>query len=462
MNTESQNIEFKESWRDDYLKWICGFANAQGGILYIGIKDNGDICGVQDAQKLMEDIPNKVRDMLGILVDVNKKEKEDKVYLEIVTEAYPYPISYRGKYYQRSGATNQELKSASLDRFMLRKQGKTWDGVPVPYLNEKDLDNATFDLFRKYAKRSGRMEEADLMDDNHGLLEKLRLYEGDYLKRAAALLFHPDPERYVTGAFVKIGFFREGMDLVYQDEVHGNLFQQIMKLMDLLCTKYMKAIITYEGIQRVETLPVPREALREALLNACINKDYAEPSPIQIRVYENKMEIVNGGVLPDGWTVETLLSSHRSFPYNPDIANTFFRSGEIEAWGRGIERIITDCKNDGFSTPEFRYDASGIWTIFKFEYPERATTQKTTQKTTHKTTHKTTQKTIQNLTEQQQAILLFLKEHPEATRKEISESLSNITEDGVKYNLSRLQELGLLKRIGGRKQGYWQIIETVS
>ena len=93
MNSESQNIEFKESWRDDYLKWIWGFANAQGGIFYIGIKDNGDICGVQDAQKLMEDIPNKVRDMLGILVDVNKKEKEEKVYLDIVTEGYPYPIS---------------------------------------------------------------------------------------------------------------------------------------------------------------------------------------------------------------------------------------------------------------------------------------------------------------------------------------------------------------------------------
>ena len=220
--------------------------------------------------------------------------------------------------------------------------------------------------------------------------------------------------------------------------------------MDLLCTKYMKAIITYEGIQRIETLPISREALREALLNACINKDYAEPSPIQIRVYENKLEIINGGVLPEGWTVETLLSSHRSMPYNPDIANTFFRAGEIEAWGRGIERIITACKNDGFSTPEFRYDASGVWTIFKFEYPERATTQ---------SDQKTTQKTIQNLTRQQQAMLSFIKEHPEATRKEISESLSNITEDGVKYNLSRLQELGLLKRIGGGKQGYWQIIE---
>ena len=425
MPTESQNIEFKESWRDEYQKWICGFANAQGGTLYIGLRDNGEVCGVRDVKKLMEDIPNKVRDMMGILVDVNLKEKDGKQYLEIVTEAYPYPISFRGKYYQRSGATNQELKGAALDRFMLRKQGKTWDGVPVPYLKAEDLDNTTFDLFRKYAKRSGRMEEADLMDDNHGLLEKLRLYEGSYLKRAAALLFHPDPEKYVTGAFVKVGFFREGMDLVYQDEVHGNLFQQIVKLMDLLCTKYMKAIITYEGIQRIETLPMPREALRD----------------------ENKLEIINGGVLPEGWTVETLLSSHRSMPYNPDIANTFFRAGEIEAWGRGIERIITACKNDGFSTPEFRYDASGIWTTFKFEYPERVTTQKTIQKT------------IQKLTEQQQAILVYLNEHPNATRKELCEKIPDATMGGIIHNLSRLQELGLLKRIGGRKQGYWQIIE---
>ena len=451
---ESQNIEFKESWRDEYQKWICGFANAQGGVLYVGVKDNGEVCNVQCAKKLMEDIPNKVRDMMGIMVDVNLKENAGKHYLEIVTEAYPYPISFRGRYYRRSGATNQELKGAALDRFMLRKQGKTWDGVPVPYLKVEDLDNASFDLFRKYAKRSGRMTEEDLMDDNHGLLEKLRLYEGNYLKRAAALLFYSDPEKYVTGAFVKVGFFREDMDLVYQDEVHGNLFRQIETLMDLLCTKYMKAIITYEGIHRIETFPMPKEALREALLNACINKDYSEPSPIQIRVYENKLEIVNGGVLPDGWTMETLLSSHRSFPYNPDIANTFFRSGEIEAWGRGIERIIMSCKKDGFSTPEFRYDASGIWTIFKFEYPKRATIQDD-----QKTTQKTTQKGAQNLTEQQYAILSYLKEHPKATRKEISENLSNITENGVKYNLYRLQELDLLRRVGGRKQGFWQIIE---
>src|SRR5574344_364563 len=176
--SESQNLEYKESWRDEYLKWICGFANAQGGKLYVGVRDNGEVCGILGTKKLMEDIPNKVRDLMGILVDVNSLTYKEKEYIEIIAEAYPYPISYRGHYYQRSGTTNQELKGAALDRFMLRRQGKTWDGVPVPYLTVDDLDSATFDLFRRYAKLSRRMEEADLQDDNKGLLEKLRLMEG--------------------------------------------------------------------------------------------------------------------------------------------------------------------------------------------------------------------------------------------------------------------------------------------
>lgn len=138
--------------------------------------------------------------------------------------------------------------------------------------------------------------------------------------------------------------------------------------------------------------------------------------------------------------------AHRSIPYNPDIANTFFRAGEIEAWGRGIERIIKTCKNEGFSTPEFRYDDSGIWTIFKFEYPERAIVGE-----------ETTQKTIQNLTEQQKSIVLYLKEYPSATRNELTKNIPDSSLGGIIYNLTRLQELGILKRIGGRKEGHWEI-----
>ena len=453
MTTESQNIEFKENWRDEYLKWICGFANAQGGKLYVGVRDNNEVCGVADVKKLMEDIPNKVRDLMGILVEVNLLNSEGKDYLEVVTEAYPYPISYRGHYYLRSGATNQELKGATLDRFMLRKQGKTWDGVPVPYLKIEDLDNATFDLFRRAAKRSGRMEEADLHDNNEGLLDKLRLFEGNYLKRAAALLFHPDPEKFVTGAFIKIGYFRADANLIYQDEVHGNLLNQVKATIDILTTKYLRALISYEGVQRIESLPMPREALREALLNSIVHKSYESLTPTQIAVYDDKLEIWNCGILPEDWTIDNLLGKHRSRPYNPDIANVFFRSGEIEAWGRGIERIQAACKNAGCPEPEFQYDGSGLWTIFHFDEDYQETNPETTQKTAQKTV----QKTVQKLTDTQIALIKFLKENPEITRKELAERIPNITENGIIYNLSRLQSIGILKRVGGRKLGHWVI-----
>ena len=78
--SESQNIEYKESWRDEYLKWVCGFANAQGGTIYIGVDDNGKVVGVKDIKKLLEDIPNKIQSGLGIVADVNKHTKDGKDY----------------------------------------------------------------------------------------------------------------------------------------------------------------------------------------------------------------------------------------------------------------------------------------------------------------------------------------------------------------------------------------------
>ena len=117
---ESQNIEWKETWRDEYIKWICGFANAAGGTLVIGKNDKGVVTGVSNAKKLLADIPNKVRDILGIIVDVNLKTDKGKDFLEIVVEPYPYPVSYKGQYHYRSGSTKQELKGSALDAFLLK------------------------------------------------------------------------------------------------------------------------------------------------------------------------------------------------------------------------------------------------------------------------------------------------------------------------------------------------------
>ena len=127
---ESQHTEWKESWRDDYLRWLCGFANAQGGVLVIGRNDKGVPVGVADARKLLVDLPNKIRDVLGIMAEVRLVRRSSKDLIEIHIEPYPYPVSYKGEYHLRSGSTKQELKGAALDKFLLRKQGRTWDGVP--------------------------------------------------------------------------------------------------------------------------------------------------------------------------------------------------------------------------------------------------------------------------------------------------------------------------------------------
>lgn len=363
--SEDQNIEFKESWRDEYLKWICGFANAQGGKIFIGKDDDGNVIGLKDGKKLMEDIPNKVKDILGILVDVDLHKSSKGEFVEITIEPYPYPVNYKGQYHFRSGSTKQELKGAALDKFLLQKIGKRWDGVPVPKVTIKELKQETFDFFRKKALKSQRINEESLTDTNEHLLENLHLKEGEYLKRAAILLFHPAPEGFVTGAYIKIGYFQSDDELIFQDEIHGNLFEQIEKTIDLLFTKYIKAEINYQGITRVEKFEYPKEAIREALLNAIAHKDYSGGVPIQISVYRDKIIFWNEGQLPENWTIKNLLIKHASKPYNPDIAIALFRSGYIESWGRGTLKIIKECRQAGIPEPVFNHDSSDITVEFR-------------------------------------------------------------------------------------------------
>lgn len=119
--TEHQNIEYKISWRDEYLKWVCGFANAQGGKIFIGIDDNGIITGVEDHKKLLAEIPNKTVNHLGLVVDVNLHQSGTRHYIEITVPVSSVPISYHGTYHYRSGSTKQELKGIALQNLLLKK-----------------------------------------------------------------------------------------------------------------------------------------------------------------------------------------------------------------------------------------------------------------------------------------------------------------------------------------------------
>ena len=432
--SESQNIEYKQSWRDEYLKWICGFANANDGSIFIGKDDNGNVVGITDVKKLLEEIPNKVRDVLGILADVNLHTTTQGDFIEIIVEGYPYPVNYKGQYHYRSGSTKQELKGAALDKFLLQKKGKRWDGVPVPKVSAKDLKQETFDFFRKRAFKSQRIEEDILTDSNENLLENLQLKENDFLKRAAILLFYTNPENFVTGAYIKIGYFETDDDLKFQDEIHGNLFEQIEKTMDLLFTKYIKAAISYEGINRIETYEYPKDAVREALLNAIAHKDYSGGVPIQISVYNDKIIFWNEGQLPENWTVKNLLEKHASRPYNPDIANALFRSGYIESWGRGTIKIVRECKQAGIPDPVFRYDSSDISVEFRKDIYNEKYLQSL------------------NLNGRQVKALMFAKDKGKITNREY-QKLNDCSRNTASNDLTEMVVKHLLKPSGQKGAG---------
>ena len=177
---ENQNIEWKAKWKDDYLEWICGFANAQGGKIYIGCDDDGKVIGLPNIRKLLEDVPNKIRNAMSIVVDVNQLERDGKEYLEIVVPPYPVAINCKGVYYYRSGSTMQTLSGPELESFILRKRGASWDNMPLPGFTLDDIDDELVKRFKTLAAKKGRIDQSVLDEDKADLMEKLRLTNAGY------------------------------------------------------------------------------------------------------------------------------------------------------------------------------------------------------------------------------------------------------------------------------------------
>ena len=455
---ESQNTEYKESWRDEYLKWVCGFANARGGKIYIGVRDDGEVVGVPDSKKLLEDIPNKIKDTMGIIADVNLLSKDGKDYIEIKVNSSSYPVSYKGEYHYRSGSTKQQLRGASLTEFLVEKTGYHWDAVPVDNIGVDDLDSESFEIFRRETVRTGRMSKNDLNISNEELLDHLDLLADGKLKRAAVMLFYKKPGRIISGCYVKIGKFGNGSDLQYQDTVEGSLLRIADRVIDLIYTKYLKAAITYEHDVRVETYPFPREGVREAIYNALGHNNYASSVPIQIRIEDDAMYISNNCILPRGWTVETLMGTHKSVPFNPSIANAFYRAGYIEAWGRGIQKVLESCKE--LDSPAAEYKILGDDLTVKFTALASAA--------------------IPNgqfgggdggkvggdggnnggipdgLDDAERVVFLQVKQNGNLTADQMSKTLG-LAKRTVERTLSKLKEKEFIVRIGSNRNGRWEI-----
>ena len=199
---EAQKTEFKNNWRDEHLKVISSFANSKGGGLIIGLNDQGQPIGLKNVSKLLEDIPNIIRSKLGIIPSVELKKKTHLEIIKITVNPSTVPISYNGKFYQRSGSTVQELQGKDLADFLIKKTGITWDDTIEDRGDFDFINKTTLEDFKRYAV--DRIPSIVQESDCTMILKKLNLSDDCTLKRAAILLFGNEPQRFYSHAFVKI------------------------------------------------------------------------------------------------------------------------------------------------------------------------------------------------------------------------------------------------------------------
>jgi len=432
---ESQTVEFKESWRDEFLKTVCAFANTDGGALYIGINDQGEVVGVDNIKKLLEDLPNKIMNTFVIVVDITALEENGKQFVKISVPKSQIALSYHGKFYARSGSTTQELKGVALQKLLLKTNNLSWDEIGVDNANFDDIDEETVSRFVVRATEYNRLPMGVNSKNVKQLFQNLKLLtkEGK-LTRAVILLFGKEPTRFFSCATFKIGRFRgtNPTDLIIQDKVEGNLFTMFEQVIDFLKSKYLLSPISYQGMQRVETLEIPDSSIREAVLNALIHKDYTSSSAISLRVYDPTVSIWNDGEL-EKLSIEDLSKEHDSYQRNPLIADIFFRAGYIEAWGRGTLTIIEETVKSGLPKPTFKSRQGGLEVIF--------------QRNPMRLSDNIEKKQNPQISERQQKAVEYIRQHGTINNK-IYQEINNVSKPTATRDLQNLVSLKMIEMTG--------------
>jgi len=439
--TESETLEFKRQWTDKALEDIAAFANTRGGTLVVGVRDDGQIVGTTVDDREIQRIASLIAAHLGITPSIRVVEMEGRPVLEIRVEPARGLVVYGGRYLRRVGTTNRDFSPNELARHILERSGRSWDGLPSDWTLD-EIDPGAFAHFVLLART--KLPHLDPENPEQSL-QNLDLLSYGKLKNAGVLLFGRRPQRLFPQAQVRIGIFR-GTEILDSHDFKGTLWEQLDEAMErfrqVLKVRFDIQVEepSLEGLQRKEVWEYPLEALREALINALIHRDYTIPADIQIKIHEDRLEIWNAGELPSPLKPEDLRGPHSSVLRNPLIAQAFYFAGLIERWGTGTTRIIDLCHRQGLPEPEFQNRQGGFLVTFaKDPYtPERLRAM--------------------GLNERQIKAVLHVKEHGKITNTKYQE-ITGVKKRQASNDLKNLEERGILVRKGTTGKGTFYVLK---
>ncbi len=367
VHQESETVEFKERWTDSTLEALAAFANHKGGTVYVGIADDGRPVGCNVSDDEQQRIVNQVVQALGLRprLRVEKRGRANVLVLQVEPTTIPTPC--RGRYFTRVGTTNRDMTPDQVGRRLMDQLGESWDGLPSK-VTIKDLKNTAFRRFAQIAQR--RLPRLSPKDPPKRAMENLDLLSDGFLTKGAVLLFGKRPRQACSSARLQVGRFK-GEVILDNRFLDGTLWEQLDATMDALRgylqvrQEVRSTAPTVEGLQHHDIWEYPLDALREAIINALIHRDYTVSGHIQVRVEDDSIRIWSPGDLPPGMTLTKLLREpHGSRPRNPFLAEAFFFAGLIESWGTGIGRMRRLCREQGLPEPDFREETGGFLVMF--------------------------------------------------------------------------------------------------
>jgi ATP-dependent DNA helicase RecG len=435
---EGETREFTENWSEKALEDLAAFANTRGGTLSIGVRDDGTVIGLHAGDALVQRIVNQVVDVLGLRPRVEWRVDQEKRVIDVHIPPSGGLVACKGRYWGRVGSTNRELSPEQMAQRVVERSGKTWDALPLPDGQERDVvEPSAVRAFLRLAEHRLPLSSAD--EPVERVLDNLGLVEGKRLRRAAVLLFG-QPQRFFPLAQSHLGRFRAGA-ILNDRTIAGNLFEQFNAIMDWLRGAIeIREIVDVQregrrGMQRREEWEYPPEALREAVINALVHRDYAAPAETQIRVYDDRLEIWNPGRLLSGLRTEDLRrEGHSSQLRNPLLAQAFYYAGLVERWGTGTTRMIAACQARGLLEPEFTEEFGGFRLIIgKDPYaPERLQAL--------------------GLSPQQVRAVLYVRERGSIGNSEY-QAITGVSKRAASRDLADLVSRGVLRRSGTRGRG---------
>ncbi len=441
---EKENVEFKTSLSeiDEILKTISAFSNKMGGTILVGVNNDRDIVGVDIGANTLENLANNIRRETDpqIYPFIDYSEQNDKTIIQIeVSESDSKPVFYRDKAYIRVGRTNQRLSSTEIRRLITNEHRVTsWDEQVIEEANFEDIDDRKVANFLKLASIKRNLD-LDPKTPKKEALNRLELTKDGKLTNAALLLFGLNPQKFVLQAVTQCAKFKgiETNEFEDMQNFEGSIIDQrddALRFAD----KHTKKGAKIEGIVRVEEFEYPLEAIREAVTNAICHRDYRINSNVQLRIFEDRIEIWGCGPLPEPLTVQDLKKPHESIRRNPLIAKCFYKIGFVEEWGTGTQRIIKSCLDHGLPEPLFEIKSGSlVVTIRKFKFMQSKKTE---------------------LNERQQKAIDYLLEYGKITNEEYRFINDDIMRNTALKDLKELINKGIIISKGKGRYTYYVLV----